>query len=126
MRQQMKHGRVRACTDVTGFGIKGHAENLVKIQNQNVDFVIDKCVTLEGLDLVDAIKDPRTRDFKLMEGYTPESSGGLLIVMSSEGAEEYIANFKEEFGRQAWVIGRVVEGTKKVNFNQEGVTVEYA
>lgn len=126
MRQQMKEGRVRACTDVTGFGLKGHAENLAKIQHRQVDFVIDKLVTLDRLDLVDAVKDPRARDFGLMHGYTPESSGGLLMVMSSEGAQEFLSSFKEHFGRQAWIVGRVVEGTKQVRFNPQGLSVEYA
>lgn len=126
MRQQMRAGRVRACTDVTGFGLKGHAENLAKIQHRGVDFVIDRLVTLDRLDLVDAVKDPRARDFGLMRGYTPESSGGLLIVMSSEGAAEFMSSFEEQFGRRAWLVGRVVEGSRQVRFNPDGVSVEYA
>lgn len=126
MRNQMKLGRVRACTDVTGFGIKGHAENLARIQSRKVNFILDKFVTFENLDKVDSVKDSRARDFKLMEGYTPESSGGLLIVMSAQGASDFVSDFKEKFNRDAWVIGRVVEGDRNVVFNENGLEVEYA
>lgn len=125
MRTQMRRNRVRACTDVTGFGIKGHAENLAKIQHNSVDFVLDSVVTLDQLDKIDAIKDPRARDFGFMEGYMPESSGGLLIVMSQEGAEEFLEEFRGEYGREAWVVGRVVEGQRQVRFNSDGLGVVY-
>ena len=32
--------QLKACTDVTGFGIKGHANYLAQVQKDKVDFVI--------------------------------------------------------------------------------------
>ena len=55
----------------------------------------------------------------------PESSGGLLIVMSQEGAKEFLEEFNGEYGREAWVVGRVVEGQRQVRFNSDGLGVVY-
>ena len=56
MQTQMRGNKVKACTDVTGFGLKGHAENLVALQTRSVDFVFDKFVTFDGLAQVDQIR----------------------------------------------------------------------
>ncbi len=31
-------GNIKACTDITGFGIKGHSDNILDIQLNNIDF----------------------------------------------------------------------------------------
>ena len=125
MQNQMRKKEVKACTDVTGFGLRGHAENLVKIQNMEVDFVFDKIVTLDKLDLVDQIKNNHVRDFGLMEGYMPESSGGLLMIMSQESSQAFLKEFETDYERKAWVVGRVVEGQRKVIWNKQNLHVEY-
>ncbi len=33
--------QIKACTDVTGFGLVGHSDNLVQIQQEGVDFLIE-------------------------------------------------------------------------------------
>jgi selenide,water dikinase len=35
-------------TDVTGFGIRGHAENLAEAQNAEVDLVFDSLPIIDG------------------------------------------------------------------------------
>lgn len=41
--------RAHACTDVTGFGILGHAKYLAQAQKNNVEFVINKLPVYKNL-----------------------------------------------------------------------------
>jgi len=41
--------QANACTDVTGFGILGHAQYLAEAQKNNVEFVIQKLPIYKGL-----------------------------------------------------------------------------
>jgi selenide,water dikinase len=41
--------RAHACTDVTGFGILGHANYLAQAQKKNVEFVINKLPIYKNL-----------------------------------------------------------------------------
>ncbi len=103
-------GGVKACTDVTGFGIKGHAENLVEIQKSPVDFVFDQFPVFKGLVQYDKL----VRDFKLKEGLAAETSGGLLIVAAEKEALQLVQNLKNRHAIDAWVVGRVVSGSRKI------------
>jgi selenide,water dikinase len=102
-----RHG-AHAATDVTGFGLLGHAQNLCENQIESVDFEI------HTLPLI-----PKTREvnakvgFKLMEGLSAETSGGLLVALSAEKAQAYCDDMLKEDGFPAWIIGRVVQGHKK-------------
>jgi selenide,water dikinase len=54
-----------ATTDVTGFGILGHANYLAQAQKSNVDLVLNKFPIYKNL-----IKIENTvQNFRLMEGY---------------------------------------------------------
>lgn len=105
----------RACTDVTGFGIRGHAENLVEIQERQVDFAIDYLPVFKGLAKFDNI----VRDFKLKEGVAAETSGGLLIVAEESKALKFVDNMKLNHSMDSWVIGRVTEGSRKVQMRKD-------
>lgn len=67
----MKHGAT-ASTDVTGFGILGHAQNLASIQKENIDFILTSLPFYKGLKDLDGI----VADFELKKGFAPETSGG--------------------------------------------------
>jgi selenide,water dikinase len=67
-----------ACTDVTGFGVLGHANYLANAQKSNVTFVINRLPTFKSLIKI----DKKVADFKFMEGNCPETSGGLLICLA--------------------------------------------
>ena len=77
--------KIKASTDVTGFGIKGHSDNLVEMQNEEVDFLIERLPIFGNMHKLDKI----VRDFKLKEGYAAETSGGLFIVMNKDIVEEF-------------------------------------
>jgi len=111
-------GDVKACTDVTGFGLKGHSDNLVEIQQKPVDFVFERVPLFSGLPKFDKI----VRNFKLKEGLAAETSGGLLIVIAANRAGEFQAKLLET-GQQSWIVGKVVEGTRKTILGEN--TTEY-
>ena len=66
-----------AATDVTGFGILGHATNLVENQKDNVDFEIH---TLPIIVNMTNVYRKCGINFKLLEGYSSETSGQYLVV----------------------------------------------
>lgn len=106
-RLMLKYGATSS-TDVTGFGILGHAQNLADIQIENVDYVIDCLPCYRGMAKLDNI----VRNFNIIKGYTPETSGGLLISLPEENAMKFIKELRER-GEESWVIGRIEEGKRK-------------
>ena len=72
----------RACTDVTGFGLFGHAENLCKAQKDiNLQFVINTLPTLRGAVQIDKSLGGM---FKLEKGLSAETSGNWLAKCASK------------------------------------------
>jgi selenide,water dikinase len=112
------HG-AHAATDVTGFGILGHAENLAKSQNASVDIELHTLPVLEGMAAVDAAVGNM---FKLVAGYSAETSGGLMLCIPEANAQAFIDELTARDGEAAWVIGRVVEGSNTARV-LPGVTV---
>lgn len=96
-----------AATDVTGFGLYGHAENLCKFQKQKLNFYIDKLPFIKNVLEIAKILG---RSEKLMKGMAVETSGGLLLCIPAENAEKYCADFEKQMGRTAWIIGKVRPG----------------
>ncbi|VDK52464.1 unnamed protein product [Dibothriocephalus latus] len=41
-------------------------------------------------------------------GLTPETSGGLLVVLPAKSAEAYCKDLLEADGTPAWIVGRVL------------------
>ena len=100
---------VKASTDVTGFGIIGHSDNLVQIQKENVDFHFDFLPVYGGLQGLDNLR----RKYKIRQGLDPETSGGLLIVLDRKIVGEFQKTFRGDFGMESWIVGRVVKGNKQ-------------
>uniref|UniRef100_A0A8R1HI77 Selenide, water dikinase n=2 Tax=Caenorhabditis japonica TaxID=281687 RepID=A0A8R1HI77_CAEJA len=99
-----------ASTDVTGFGLLGHAENLARVQKENVEFVIDKLPIIEYMDeIADRMIENGGEGFRLFEGRSAETSGGLLVALSERSAKAYIDELSSLDHAPAWIIGRVVE-----------------
>jgi len=97
--------KAHAATDVTGFGILGHANNLVRNQKADVDFIIDTLPIIAKMKAVDEIVN-----FGLRRGTSAETSGGLLVCLSSHSvALDYIKEIKEKEGEDAWIVGNVVK-----------------
>lgn len=93
-----------AATDVTGFGILGHAQNLVENQKAKVG------IEFHTLPCIAGTKDVNDKvfNFRLTVGYSAETSGGLMICMPLETAQAYMDELKELDGTDSWIIGRVI------------------
>ena len=101
--------KARAATDVTGFGILGHTKNLAENQIKPVNFTVH---TLPIISNMVKIAKELGNMFQLMQGFSAETSGGLLMAISKEGAEGFIKEIKELEDCDAWIIGSVEEGTR--------------
>jgi len=100
------HG-ARGATDVTGFGLLGHARNFAAHSDARVSLVIDTLPIIARCAEVDAATGG---GFRVREGLSAETSGGLLVALpSAAAAAAFIADVTAADGRPAWVIGRVVE-----------------
>jgi selenide,water dikinase len=117
-----------ACTDVTGFGLLGHAHNMVR--GSDTDFVIykDKVPVMDNVrGLIDAgmVPEGAYNNLRFVEAKTdfsydmreedrlllsdPQTSGGLLITVKEEGIRIF-----EDSGIFFSVIGRVVKGSGRI------------
>ncbi len=117
-------GGASACTDITGFGLLGHAVKMVS--EGRVDYVIEA----SGIPVFKGVKELAEKGivpegaYKNLEFYKdrvkfgamveevmqlvlfdPQTSGGLLVSINREGLRHF-----DENGVSYWIIGRVVEG----------------
>lgn len=97
-----KYG-AHGATDITGFGIMGHATNLVKNQRLPLHFEIHTLPIIRSMKEV----DDKVQMFSLLKGYSSETSGGLLICLPKDKAESFCREIEEIDGNPAWIIGNV-------------------
>ncbi len=116
-------GAVHACTDVTGFGVIGHATEMAEASNVTVELVAGALPIYEGvieiaaanrsggmesnrahfasgLDAADI--DPAVLDVS----FDPQTSGGLLVALAPDAAPRAIAAL-EAAGDHAAIVGEV-------------------
>jgi len=118
----------RAVTDVTGFGLYGHAHEMAERSGVRIRLESERFPALDGaLDLarngVRTSGDPRNRDFASRHvtsdgiaetldalAYDPQTAGGLLVSIPAQKGPALEAEFlsKHLFLRR---IGTVEEGT---------------
>lgn len=111
-----------AATDVTGFGLLGHAQNLASNQKEPVDFELH---TLPILKNMVKISQAVGHMFQLLQGYSAETSGGLLLAIDSDRAEEFCAELeREDGGCPAWIVGTVVAGQRQARIRQPPTILE--
>jgi selenide,water dikinase len=119
---------VRACTDVTGFALLGHASDFAQRSGVRFRFYASRIPFVPGAqEYADLWLFPNgtarnkaafARHVQVDAGvvedieqllYTPETSGGLLAAVPAERLDELNASFSKA-GEPLWVIGEVVEG----------------
>ncbi|XP_013117969.1 inactive selenide, water dikinase-like protein [Stomoxys calcitrans] len=96
-------------TDITGFGLLGHAQTLASHQKKDVSFVIHN---LPVISKMAAVAKACGNMFQLLQGHSAETSGGLLICLPREQAAAYCKDIEKQEGYQAWIIGIVEKGNK--------------
>lgn len=94
-------------TDVTGFGILGHATNLARSVRAPVRFELHTLPVLKGALAVNQSAREGAA-FRLTRGLSSETSGGLLVALPADQADTYCAWLKARQGWAAWKVGRVV------------------
>lgn len=127
------HKNVHAATDVTGFGLAGHLADMLS-NEINCNLFIKYIPAIKGVkDLADmglipegAYKnqaayekfvDINTKDFiqaDLDMLYDAQTSGGLLLAVSPDKAEELLKYVKNKGFDRASIIGEFVKGTGKI------------
>lgn len=120
MHKYKSHG----ATDVTGFGILGHTNNLLQNQEKwnELDFVIDTLPIIKNMIKVETAMGNM---FKLLKGYSAETSGGLLVILPSEdAAKAYCDEFRKVDGNDAWIVGHVTKGSGKSHISETAEVLE--
>lgn len=126
--ETMLESGVNACTDITGFGLLGHACEMAEASRVTLSFsagripIFDGCERYVKMGLIpgvsklskkylkDAIRiDSRVREELVDVLFDAQTSGGLLISLSEEKAEVICATLKERGVMAARIVGKVCE-----------------
>ena len=87
-------------TDITGFGLLGHAQNLARNQKNEVAFVIHNLPVIAKMG---AVAKACGNMFQLLQGHSAETSGGLLICLPREQAAAFCKDIEKQEGYQVTV-----------------------
>eukprot|EP01084_Bolivina_argentea_P220209 373238_1 len=119
-------------TDITGFGPKGHinnlAENQINMMEKGIkyEFYVHTLPIIYGMNNVSKfLKKNKVLDFKLMDGYSAETSGGLLIMLPRKNANAFIDEIKQIDGWPAHIVGEIREKKNVYDYNQQSELVVF-
>ena len=119
---------VHACTDITGFGLIGHA--LEMAEGSDVSFILDhkaipiieaaKALAEMGIIPAGAYKNRSYAEKKIASNasiedvymdlfFDPQTSGGLLLAIPADEETRYLSALKLIYKHSVAVIGRVTE-----------------
>jgi selenide,water dikinase len=124
---------VHACTDITGFGLLGHASEMAKGCGLSFQFFYSRIPMLAGAkefaaqgivpggaycnqdyfgrEIAISSKVPEPERILLFD---PQTSGGLLIALPSSDGEKLLRSLKEKGIPQASLIGEVIAKEKNL------------
>lgn len=118
---------VNACTDITGFGLIGHALEMAKASKVTIKIFKDRVPVLpkvfdfasigivpvggrRNVNFCSKLVDVGNTDPILLDILSdPQTSGGLLISVEENKAQELLKRMKNEGIGEAEIIGEVVE-----------------
>src|SRR5262249_36587167 len=123
----MREFGVRGATDITGFGLLGHAWEVAKASRVTFEIVAERVPVLPGvLELArrkmltkgdhtnreyvgnDVTIDSRISKEMASVLFDPQTAGGMLIAIASDRAGALLARLRETYA-DASIIGRVIE-----------------
>lgn len=127
--QIMKNYTVNSCTDITGFGFLGHLVEMLdnrysaEVYAENIPYIkeayecANEFIITAGGQLNRTHVEPKVeyqvKDFALEEiMYDPQTSGGLLISVPEEQAEELLKELNTLEIKSA-IVGKVIEKQNK-------------
>ena len=124
---------VHACTDITGFGLLGHASEMAKGCGLSFQFFYSRIPILAGAkefaaqgivpggaycnqdyfgrEIAVSSKVPEPERIILFD---PQTSGGLLIALPSSNGEEFLGRLRDKGIQQASLIGEVIAKEKNI------------
>ncbi len=105
--QAMQKVPVHAATDVTGFGLKGHASNMAMLSK--VDIVINQLPVIRGTLVLTEIFG-----YPLLQGEAKETAGGMLIAVAKQDADDLLSEL-EKLKVRHFEVGYVTSGNGNVN-----------
>jgi len=110
-----------AYTEVNEFGLLHQANDLARNQKAEVSFVIHNIPAIAKMSLVDRTMGDL---FNLRLGLSPETSGGLLIILPRESAASYCQEIEKKDGYPAWIIGIVEAGNRTARIIEKPRIIE--
>lgn len=114
--QAMQQVSVHAATDVTGFGLKGHAANMTTLGK--VDIVIDQIPVIRGTPILADLFG-----YPLLQGEAKETAGGILIAVAKENTDDLLSELEKHKHRH-FEVGYVKEGAGNVTVMQNAKVIE--
>ncbi|MHA1821066.1 MAG: selenide, water dikinase SelD [Promethearchaeota archaeon] len=105
IKEEQLHEYIPSMTDVTGFGLKNHA--LEMVENRDIDIIVDR------LPIIHKTKElSELMGYDLMGGCAAETAGPMLLTIDNSkiDTEEIIRIFKKH-NVSAWKIGKFIKGT---------------
>lgn len=119
-----------ACTDITGFGLIGHACEMAENSGVAIELYLDKVPLIrEVMQFAQMGLIPEgmyaNEEFRahMVEGsqadedlmailYDPQTSGGLFIAVSPEKADKLVEQIRQAGDEQAAIVGQVIDSPK--------------
>ncbi|MFC1461207.1 selenide, water dikinase SelD [Verrucomicrobiota bacterium] len=119
-----------SCTDITGFGLLGHALQMARASGVSIDIHVEKIPKLDGVleyagmgllsaaayanrkyvsDAVEFDNDIGLAEQDLL--FDPQTSGGLLISCPSEEVKKVIGQARARLSTHCAVVGKVLART---------------
>ena len=127
---------LRACTDITGFGLLGHVYEMaqgggvrivieasrVPLMARTLELARKGLLTRAHVSTREHLGDDLTIDAEVEEVLAKvlldaQTSGGLLLSVSAERCDELVSELKEAGALCAVVIGRVEDGAGRVRLS---------
>ena len=123
--------QVNSVTDITGFGLLGHALEMAKASEVSIHInsedvpILDEAVDMAKMGIIPAgmyrnkqyiEKDVDMQDVDIAVRdilYDPQTSGGLLVSVKAEYAEELVKDMKLNGSIEAKIIGYVKSKDEK-------------
>jgi selenide,water dikinase len=118
---------VHACTDITGFGLLGHAMEMIEGSETGMKIYSGTVPHFDGLqELIEMgivpgglVKNRKYRQHQVEQGadcpdwmfdllFDPQTSGGLFISLPEAGAQKLLAKMRDVGIADAAIIGEVV------------------
>jgi len=114
--EAMQKVPVHAATDVTGFGLKGHAANMATLGK--VDIVINQLAVIRGTPVLAELFG-----YPLLTGEAKETAGGMLIAVATADVDNLLSELDKNKVRH-FEVGYITEGNGNVNVSKNAKVIQ--